>query len=179
MVVEGSRWASIRSRQPVACLKNSATIAGGRGIGRRTAGRSVPDRRRSQAGRRRCRSVRRRDTPETDFLHDPDYNLARLRFSPDGRWISFVAVNSAGTHLVVAPFRSRFAAAPQTNGSRSLTMHRYPRTKFAGLPMAISSTTRLTSMAFAVSGPSAWIQQPSVPWASQSPSIIRTAPAAR
>ena len=43
---------------------------------------------------------------KTDYLEHPDYNLARARFSPDGRWISFVAGNLSGAHIVVAPFRS-------------------------------------------------------------------------
>jgi hypothetical protein len=31
--------------------------------------------------------------------------LARARFSPDGRWISFIAFDAAGVHVVVALFR--------------------------------------------------------------------------
>jgi Tol biopolymer transport system component len=42
---------------------------------------------------------------QSDYLHHPDYSLARLRFSPDGRWTSFVAGNLSGAHVVVAPFR--------------------------------------------------------------------------
>jgi eukaryotic-like serine/threonine-protein kinase len=43
---------------------------------------------------------------QKDYLLHPDYSLARVRFSPDGRWISFGAFNAAGSHVVVAPFRS-------------------------------------------------------------------------
>ena len=43
---------------------------------------------------------------QTDYIVHPDYSVARARFSPDGRWISFGAVNAAGAHVVIAPFRS-------------------------------------------------------------------------
>ena len=42
---------------------------------------------------------------QTDYVVEPDYSVARARFSPDGRWISFTAFNAAGVHVVVAPFR--------------------------------------------------------------------------
>jgi eukaryotic-like serine/threonine-protein kinase len=42
-----------------------------------------------------------------DYLEHPAYGLGRARFSPDGRWISFLAFNSAGLNrVVIAPFRS-------------------------------------------------------------------------
>jgi len=41
-----------------------------------------------------------------DYLDHPDYGLARARFSPDGRWISFLATNRSGMHVVIAPFGS-------------------------------------------------------------------------
>ena len=42
---------------------------------------------------------------KTDYLVHPTYSVARARFSPDGRWISFIAFNAAGVHVAVAPFR--------------------------------------------------------------------------
>ena len=42
-----------------------------------------------------------------DYLAHRAYSLARARFSPDGRWISFLAFGSAGlSRVVVAPFQS-------------------------------------------------------------------------
>ena len=58
----------------------------------------------------------------TDYLEHPVYGVARVRFSPDGRWISFVAINPAGTHLVVVPFRS--SAPPRATEWVSITEHR-------------------------------------------------------
>ena len=42
---------------------------------------------------------------KTDYLVNSTYSVARVRFSPDGHWISFTANNAGGTRLVVAPFR--------------------------------------------------------------------------
>ena len=42
-----------------------------------------------------------------DYLEHPAYSLGRARFSPDGRWISFLAFNRAGlTRIVVVPFQN-------------------------------------------------------------------------
>jgi Tol biopolymer transport system component len=42
-----------------------------------------------------------------DYLEHPAYSLGRARFSPDGRWMSFLAFNKAGlTRIVVAPFQN-------------------------------------------------------------------------
>ena len=56
-----------------------------------------------------------------DYLLHPDYSLARLRFSPDGRWISFVAGDLSGAHLVVAPFRPD--SPPRPDEWISITEH--------------------------------------------------------
>jgi Tol biopolymer transport system component len=55
------------------------------------------------------------------YLEHPQYGLARVRFSPDGRWISFVARNAAGTHLVIAPFRED--SPPRDEEWVSITAH--------------------------------------------------------
>jgi serine/threonine protein kinase len=49
-----------------------------------------------------------------DYLQHPDFTIARVRFSPDGRWMAFVAVNASGSHIVIAPFRSDTSPAPAT-----------------------------------------------------------------
>ena len=42
---------------------------------------------------------------KTVYLEHPDYTLARARFSPDGRWVSFGAVSTAGVNrVIIAPF---------------------------------------------------------------------------
>jgi serine/threonine protein kinase len=58
---------------------------------------------------------------KTDYLQHPEYSLARVRFSPDGHWISFVAGNMSGAHLVVAPFRS--TSPPRHDEWVSITEH--------------------------------------------------------
>jgi Tol biopolymer transport system component len=57
----------------------------------------------------------------SDYLEHREYGVARVRFSPDGRWISFVALNAAGSHLAVVPFRSN--APPRENEWVSITKH--------------------------------------------------------
>jgi hypothetical protein len=42
---------------------------------------------------------------KTDYLGHPGYSLSRARFSPDGRWISFVANAGSRSRIVVVPFR--------------------------------------------------------------------------
>jgi Tol biopolymer transport system component len=59
---------------------------------------------------------------QTDYIVHPDYSVARARFSPDGRWISFAAVNAAGAHVVIAPFRSD--APSRTEEWIAITEHR-------------------------------------------------------
>ena len=59
---------------------------------------------------------------QRDYLLHPDYSLARVRFAPDGRWISFMAFNAAGAHVVIAPFRSD--APPRIEEWISITEHR-------------------------------------------------------
>jgi eukaryotic-like serine/threonine-protein kinase len=54
----------------------------------------------------------------SDYLVDPEFSVARARFSPDGRWISFMAFNAAGSHIVVVPFQS---PAPRKDQWRSIT----------------------------------------------------------
>ena len=42
---------------------------------------------------------------KTVYLEHPDYTLARARFSPDGRWVSFGAFSPAGVYrVIIAPF---------------------------------------------------------------------------
>src|SRR5206468_1200549 len=44
---------------------------------------------------------------KADYLESPRYDLARPRFSPDGRWISFSAAEKPGfNHIMIAPFVS-------------------------------------------------------------------------
>jgi serine/threonine protein kinase/Tol biopolymer transport system component len=44
---------------------------------------------------------------KTNYLEHPQYNLARARFSPDGRWISAVAFAGRGNdRIVLIPFQS-------------------------------------------------------------------------
>jgi Tol biopolymer transport system component len=57
----------------------------------------------------------------SDYLVDPEFSLARARFSPDGRWVSFMAFNPAGSHLVVVPYQSPAARKDQWI---SITEHR-------------------------------------------------------
>ena len=66
---------------------------------------------------------------QTDYIVSPTYSIARVRFSPDARWISFSAVTRqptatdvAGTHVVVAPFRP--GAPPREEEWISITPHR-------------------------------------------------------
>ena len=59
---------------------------------------------------------------KSDYLVDPEYSVARARFSPDGRWISFMAFNAAGSHVVVVPFQSH--APPRKDQWVSITEHR-------------------------------------------------------
>jgi eukaryotic-like serine/threonine-protein kinase len=59
---------------------------------------------------------------KTEYLMDPTYSLARARFSPDGRRISFIAFNASGVHVVVAPFRDD--APPREDEWISITEHR-------------------------------------------------------
>jgi WD40 repeat protein len=66
---------------------------------------------------------------QTDYIVSQTYSVARVRFSPDGRWISFSAVNrqptaavAAGTHVVVAPFRPD--APPREDEWIPITPHR-------------------------------------------------------
>ena len=41
---------------------------------------------------------------KTVYLEHPDYTLARARFSPDGRWVSFMALSTAGVYrVIIAP----------------------------------------------------------------------------
>jgi Tol biopolymer transport system component len=59
---------------------------------------------------------------KTDYLIHPRYSIARVRFSPDERWISFIAFDPAGVHVVVAPFRRD--APPPEHEWVSITEHR-------------------------------------------------------
>ena len=66
---------------------------------------------------------------QTDYIVSPTYNIARVRFSPDARWISFSAITRqptatdvAGTRVVVAPFRP--GAPPREEEWISITPHR-------------------------------------------------------
>jgi Tol biopolymer transport system component len=59
---------------------------------------------------------------KTDYIVSPGYSIARVRFSPDGRWISFTAVNAGGTHLVVAPYRPD--SPPREDAWIPITEHR-------------------------------------------------------
>ena len=56
----------------------------------------------------------------SNYLVDPEFSVARARFSPDGRWISFMAFNAAGSHVVV-PFQS---PAPRKDQWISITEHK-------------------------------------------------------
>ena len=49
-----------------------------------------------------------RKTRQTSvYLEHPDYTLGRARFSPDGRWVAFMAASRAGVYrAVIAPFQS-------------------------------------------------------------------------
>jgi serine/threonine protein kinase len=42
---------------------------------------------------------------KVDYLEHPSYSLSRARFSPDGRWISFVANAGSRSRIVVVPLR--------------------------------------------------------------------------
>ncbi len=55
-----------------------------------------------------------------DYLDHPGYSLARARFSPDARWISFLASNRSGMHIVVAPYGNR---PPREEQWISITEH--------------------------------------------------------
>ena len=58
---------------------------------------------------------------KTVYLDHPDYSLARARFSPDGRWISFAGNPSRGVdRIVIAPFQSRWRRR-KISGSRLQT----------------------------------------------------------
>ena len=56
----------------------------------------------------------------SDYVVDPEFSVARARFSPDGRWISFGAFNAAGSHVVVVPFQSH---PPRKDQWVSVTEH--------------------------------------------------------
>jgi eukaryotic-like serine/threonine-protein kinase len=58
---------------------------------------------------------------KSDYLVDPEFSVARARFSPDGRWISFMAFNAAGSHIVAVPFQSH--APPRKVQWVSITEH--------------------------------------------------------
>jgi serine/threonine protein kinase len=65
-----------------------------------------------------------------DYLEHPQYHLARARFAPDGRWISFVAYDRADVNrIVVVPFESHLA--PQAEQwiyiTEATTIHDKPR----------------------------------------------------
>ena len=45
----------------------------------------------------------------SDYFVNPKYALARARFSPDGRWVAFMAFNAAGGHVAVVPFQRDMA----------------------------------------------------------------------
>jgi Tol biopolymer transport system component len=59
---------------------------------------------------------------KTDYLVNAAYSIARPRFSPDGRWISFAAANAHGSHVAIVPFRP--AAPPREHEWISITEHR-------------------------------------------------------
>ena len=65
-----------------------------------------------------------------DFFQHPQYNLARARFSPDGRWISLVArEDPSGSRIAVLPFHGE---APPAEDSlifitEATTHHNKPR----------------------------------------------------
>ncbi len=56
----------------------------------------------------------------SDFVVDPEFSVARARFSPDGRWVSFGAFNAAGSHIVVVPFQNH---PPRRDQWVSITEH--------------------------------------------------------
>jgi serine/threonine protein kinase/dipeptidyl aminopeptidase/acylaminoacyl peptidase len=43
------------------------------------------------------------------YLEHPNYSLARARFSPDGRWVSFTAIGPANMRIVIAPVQDHGA----------------------------------------------------------------------
>jgi Tol biopolymer transport system component len=47
---------------------------------------------------------------KTVYLEHPSYSLARARFSPDGRWVSFTAISRANKRIVIAPVASHRVA---------------------------------------------------------------------
>jgi serine/threonine protein kinase/Tol biopolymer transport system component len=59
---------------------------------------------------------------QIDYLVSPTYGVARVRFSPDGRWISFTAINNLGSHIAIAPVRRE--AGPREDEWISITPHR-------------------------------------------------------
>ena len=73
---------------------------------------------------------------KTDYVVSADYSVARARFSPDGRWISFTAINAAGTQHCRHPVQAWRRPPPEPSGSRSHSTGRSCRTKHAGLPTA-------------------------------------------
>jgi serine/threonine protein kinase len=65
-----------------------------------------------------------------DYLEHPRYHLARARFSPDGRWISFVAYDREDVNrIVVAPFQSHLSPREEqwVDITDATTIHDKPR----------------------------------------------------
>ena len=122
LVVEGSRWALYQIRTAGGVPERICDDCG-RPWERSPDGRYIlylieEGRRQATVGVGLFDVTTRR---KSDYLHHRDYNLARLRFSPDGRWISFVAGALSGAHLVVAPFRPD--SPPRPDEWISITEH--------------------------------------------------------
>ena len=115
---------------------------------------------------------------KTELIKSPHRTLARARFSPDDRWISFHEVTGPGRSRVeIAPFAGG-TILPGTSGSRSPTT-RASTTSPCGRRTETCCTSRRTATGSAASGRSVWIPRPSGLSGPHSRSTIRTARDAR
>ena len=86
---------------------------------------------------------------KTAYLEHPQYNLARARFSPDGRWISAVAFTGRSSdRIVLIPFRSHPPPGEDqwisiTDGT---TVHEKPRWSPDGKPLVFLVRSRWVSL---------------------------------
>ena len=163
MVIEGSRVGCLSDRDNRRCArKNLRRLRATLGL---VAGRQadpLPDRRRPQAGRPSrsvCSTSRRARRRTISNIPTTVWRGRGFRRMGAGS-VSWPSTQRALTSSL-CPFQSRCAAAERRMDLDHRACDRSLRTNRGGLPMATSSTTRLTSMAFAASGPGVWTRQPS------------------